>query len=334
MMAGLQVSWRQICTVCRKMGAWLCRLGRRLGRWGRYFRPAQNPWIAYLLYPPLWLLLIAVFAGGGLTVAVFGLGWDKHPLAVPAYVLAAYALTAAVLRAVRDLPRWYRWGKTRVQSTKYGGLYLEDLGFRTAVSLYGSLAANLFYVALNALWGICYHTAWFGLLSGYYAILAVMRFLLVRHLRRTDMGADLLSEHRRARICGIILLTVNFSLSGVVLMILYQDRGYQYNGMLIYIMAAYTFYSTVHAIVDLVRYRKQGSPLLSMTKTVNLCAALVSMLALETAMLTAFGAQNSMAFRRSMVASTGGVISVILIALSLWRIIRANRAIRTARSAS
>ena len=47
----------------------------------------------------------------------------------------------------------------------------------------------------------------------------------------------------------------NLSLSGAVLMILYQHRGYDYPGMMIYVMALYTFYALTMSIVDIVKYQ-------------------------------------------------------------------------------
>ena len=53
-------------------------------------------------------------------------------------------------------------------------------------------------------------------------------------------------------------------------------------------VALYTFYTTIMAVVNLVRDRKSGSPVMAAARGVNLAAALVSMLSLETAMLTQF----------------------------------------------
>lgn len=76
----------------------------------------------------------------------------------------------------------------------------------------------------------------------------------------------------------------------------------------------------------MIQYRKYHQPLLSVTKVVNLSAALVSMLVLETAMLEQFdNSQNPEAFRKIMTSITSiAVCSVILlmVKLSLIRIIR------------
>ena len=124
------------------------------------------------------------------------------------------------------------------------------------------------------------------------------------------------------------LLLVNLSLSGAVLMILYQNRGYDYPGVLIYVMALYTFYSTAHAVVELVKYRSFASPVMSAAKSVSLSAALVSMLNLETAMFAQFGGDMAQKDQNLMIILTGAGISVTVIALSVSLIVRATKEIR------
>ena len=94
-------------------------------------------------------------------------------------------------------------------------------------------------------------------------------------------------------------------------------------------MAAYTFYTTIHAIVDIVKYRKLGSPVMSTAKIVSLSAALVSMLNLETAMFAQFGGEMPARDQRIMIAATGGGISVIVVTLSVLLIVKATKEIRS-----
>ena len=72
------------------------------------------------------------------------------------------------------------------------------------------------------------------------------------------------------------------------------------------------------AIVNLVRFRKLGSPILSAAKILGLIAALMSLLGLQTAMLSQFTAEGE-GFQRMMNAVTGGIVwfSVILIAVTM-----------------
>ena len=93
-------------------------------------------------------------------------------------------------------------------------------------------------------------------------------------------------------------------------------------------MALYTFYVTTHAVVDIVKYRKYNSPVMSTAKIITLSAALVSMLSLETAMFSQFGAEMAAENKRIMIAATGAGVSLVVLALSMWLIVRATREIR------
>lgn len=284
-----------------------------------------------LLDPPAFLTAVLTVICTAALVYTFAGGYEAHPLAYVTYVLSFYTLTVIVWKCIRIIPAHYSAARQRVYSNPVGNRLMTDMPFRTHVSLYGALGVNLLYVALNVVSGFLYHTAWFFVLAFYYAILAVMRFLLVRFVNRTGIGNDRLKELRRSCLCGCILLTVNLALSGAVLMILYQNKGYEYHGILIYVMAAYTFYITTVAIVNLVKYKRLGSPVMSMAKIISMAAALVSMLSLETAMFSQFGADMAVAHQRIMIALTGAGVSIVIVTMSVYSIIKNVKEIRKRR---
>lgn len=107
---------------------------------------------------------------------------------------------------------------------------------------------NLIYVAVNAISGIIYSTYWFGIFAVYYAIMAIMRFLLIRYVNQNQIGKSRLGELKCSRLCAYILMTVNLALSGAVLMMVYFNRGFQYQGFLIYAMAVYIIVRTTKEI--------------------------------------------------------------------------------------
>lgn len=281
-----------------------------------------------VLFPPVWLLMLLVVVCTAALITVFLKGWEETILAYCSYVLSFYTLTAVCLVGWKVIPGWYRAVKDRAYSNRYSGRYLRDAAFRTHVSLYLSLGVNLLYVGVNVLSGLLYHSAWYGIMAGYYGILAVMRFLLLRYVGRQKIGTDLRAELRRSRLCAMILLTLNLVLSGAVLMILYQNRGYASHGMLIYVMALYTFYGTTNAIINLVKYRKYNSPIMSTAKVISLMAALVSMLTLETAMFAQFGGDMSPRDQQIMIAATGGGIALVVVGMAVYLIYKANCRLR------
>ena len=281
-----------------------------------------------LLFPPLWMICILVVFSTIVLVWVFIKGLETSLIAYPLYVVAFYTLVILSLACWKTIPYSYKRLKGRVHENEYASRYLTDAAFKTHVNLYGSLGVNLIYVLVNAVAAIWFKTHWFAIFATYYGILAIMRFLLVRYVNHSKIGSSRLGELKRARLCAYILLTVNLALSAVVLMMVYLERGFQYQGLFIYVMALYTFYITTAAIVNMVKYRKYNSPVMSISKVINLAAALFSMLFLETAMFAQFGGEMSARNKQLMIMMTGAGISAIVVGMSLYMIVRTTREIR------
>lgn len=280
-----------------------------------------------LLFPPLYVPLITTPTSAICLVIIFTRGLEAHPVAILAYILSFYTLCILSAYFTVKAPKTFKNAKNRIYSTKYGGMFMTDVEFRTRLTLYMSVLINILNVALNIVYGFVFNTNWFFVLSFYYATLTVMRFSLALYTRKYSMGENILGEWKRARACGSVLTLINLSLTGVVLMMMYVDKGFTYEGILIYVMAAYSFYHVTVAIIDLIKYRKYKSPIINSIKIVNLTAALISMLSLETAMLTSFGADMPIEEKRVMIAATGAGISFIVIGLSSYLIVESTHMI-------
>ena len=281
-----------------------------------------------LLFPPIYLLVILVILSAVALTFVFVKGMEQSIPAYIVYVLAFYTLSVVTVFCSIVLPKQYSTIKQKIYDDPLGNRFLTDRVFRTNISLSVSFVISMLYVGIN-LWS--WHmlkSYWFTVLAVYYSVMAVMRFLLVRYVRIQKIGTNILGEWKRSRICACILLLINLSLSGAVLMILYQQKGYDYPGIMIYVMALYTFYALTMSIVDIVKYRKMGSPVMSTAKIVSLSAALVSMLNLETAMFAQFGADMAPEHQRIFIILTGAGVSITVVTLSVILIVNANKEIR------
>lgn len=285
-----------------------------------------------ILFPPIWLIMILTVISTIALVAIFVNGWETYPVACICYVIAFYTLTVICMFCWKVLPGCYQTVKAKLHSNKYADRYLTDVVYKTEIGLYRSLAINLIYVAVNAVSGIIYKTYWFGIFAVYYGIIAIMRFLLVRYVGKNTIGNNYLGELKRARLCAAILLTVNLALSGAVLMMVYFDRGFSYQGFLIYVIALYTFYITTTAIIDMVKYRKYKSPIMSTTKVIKMASALFSMLFLETAMFAQFGADTSPEAKRIMIMATGAGISVAVVVMAIYMIVQTSKEIKQSKN--
>lgn len=280
--------------------------------------------------PPLPTVLIAV-PSFIFVFVMLSIG-EHSVLAYLAYLLSAYAMIItvtgipgvieAVRRGIAGLPV-----VKKVLNTSWGSRLLGDAIFRSELTLHGGLIVNLLYVGMNLFSGIRYRSTWFIALAIYYTLLSAMRAVLVRYVHRKPTEQDVASELLRYRACGVILLLMNQALVGIIVYMVTQNKGFSYPGLMIYAMAIYAFYVTIAAVINVVKYRKRGSPVLSAAKVISLTAALVSMLSLETAMLAQFGSDQP-EFRRVMLAASGGGICAIVLTMAIYMIARSTKLLK------
>jgi len=79
--------------------------------------------------------------------------------------------------------------------------------------------------------------------------------------------------------------------------------------------------------------RKFNSPVLSAVKAINLTTAMVTMPALETAMISQFGGAENEDFRRSMVSMTAGVVCCVEFWIGIYMIRKGNKNLRKLKTA-
>lgn len=278
-----------------------------------------------IFFPPAAVVLTCALLSSILLVLAFTVFPPEYPLNYAAYLLSAYSL---IILCLKISPAFGKL-KALLKRNKYIKRFFEDIPYRLNVSLHASLAVNLLYAGMHAFSGFYYHSVWFGTLSAYYIFLAVMRYLLVRHIRKNSLGSSLAAELKRYRLVGLILIMMNMALAGVVILALRYNYGFNYAGTLIYVMALYTFYITVMAVINIIRYRQSQSPAMSAARAINLTAALVSMFSLETAMISQFNDQStSPMFRQAMIAFTGGIVCAVVVGMGIFMVVHSSKQLK------
>lgn len=270
------------------------------------------------------MLVILTIVG---LVYVFATGSTESMVAYIIYPVSAYTLAIVVFFFVRFFTREKENISAKINSNKMANKLIHDLAFRVRVSLYNSLVINTLYAVANFVAGVIYKSVWLGAVSVFYIVLSVLRYLLLHHVNIKLMEDDIVKEHKKARLCGIILFLLNIAFIGMVVQMVRDDRGAVYPGLLIYVAATFTFYSLVVAIVNLVKYRKFKSPVFSASKIVSMISALVSIMSLQTAMLTQFETENPN-FPPLMNAITGAGIFITVCVMAIFMIVKSNKALK------
>jgi hypothetical protein len=278
-----------------------------------------------LLFPHIAIIIILVpLATAMLVCSMVFLGTEAI-ISYVSYVLAAYTLTVVCFR----IPRMIAFFKSFKRDNKYARRLSEDTHLRVNLSLYGSFLWNFAYAIFQLCLGFYHHSFWFCSLAGYYVSLAVMRFFLARHVRSHRPGEEREKELKKYRACGVVFLLMNLALALMIFFMVYWNRTFHHHEITTIAMAAYTFTAFSFAIVGLVRYRKYDSPVYSATKAISLAAACVSMLTLESTMLTTFSEGEINV--RLMLGLTGAAISAFIVMMAVYMIVRATKQLKEMR---
>ncbi len=277
-----------------------------------------------LLFPPAVLMIILLPVAVALLVYAMVFVGQETALAYVAYTLSAYTLTVWCVR----MPQIIAAAKAFKRGNKYVMLWTNDVHLRMNVTLYGSFIWNVAYAVFQLCLGMFHRTFWYCSLATYYICLAVMRFFLSRHTRRYKPGEKMRDELKKYRTCGWVFLILNLALTLMIFFMVYWNRTFNHHEITTIAMAAYTFTTFTFAVINTVKYRKYESPVFSASKAISLAAASVSMLTLTSTMLTTFGEGEELLFRRIMLGSLGGAISVFIIVMSVYMIVRASKSLR------
>lgn len=249
---------------------------------------------------------------------------NTHPLSIASYVLSFCGLVLAAVRTPEVIAFLRRFRR----ENRFLARYFSDVRLRMNISLMGAFAFNAVYAAFQLGLGLWHHSVWFYSMASYYLLLAVMRLLLMRHTRSHAPGERQEIEWRKYRRCGVCLMFTTLALAVFICYFVWNIREFRHHEITTIAMAAYTFTALARAIVNAVRYKRYGSPAFSAAKAISLACAVVSVLTLENAMLTAFGQERSEGFRQVMLGATGAAAVLAVQGIAVYMIVNAGRKLR------
>lgn len=278
-----------------------------------------------ILYPPIWLMILLTVVSAVALSTVFIKGWNESPVAYVVYVLSFYTVTVLSSFAVMVLPKQYKKMSQMVHDHPLGNRYMTDAAFKVRISLFVSLGINLVYSVFHLGSGFYYRSLWIGAIAVYYILLSIIRFVLLYHMERKK-DAGVIEEYHSYRITAVLMMCSNLTLSGIVLNMILGKKTPAVSDVFVITSATYTFYILTVSIMDLIKYRKYKSPVMSAAKAIRFAQALVSLLSLEASMLVQFGDDES--YRRLMLALTGAAVCVIVVSMSVYMIAHATKEIK------
>lgn len=143
-----------------------------------------------------------------------------------------------------------------------------------------SLLFSVIFGAYYIISGILTRSWWLLTLGAYYAILSIVRFVVIITKKQ---------ERFIAKFTGAMLMALTLPLIGTVILSLAKDRGSKLNEIVMIAMAAYAFTKITLAIINLVKSRRNSVSKHVAIRNISLADACVSIFSLQRSMLVTFG---------------------------------------------
>ena len=188
---------------------------------------------------------------------------------------------------------------------------------------------NTAYAVFNFFVGWQNNSPWFISVGGYYLLLCIIRFFLIKETDRANKKADgtrMIFELKIYRIVGVVMFIVNIAMSVMAVQMIWQNGGTVHSDIMTIAMATFTFYYLTVAIINLQKYRKTTQPIHSAAKMLNFACALMSIFTLQSSMISAFG--NDEVFRQQVNIATGCAVFILVFGLAVYMIRRANKLLK------
>lgn len=290
-----------------------------------------------LLNPPTWakiLTFVVTILSATLSLIMVFLGFENSSISILCYILFAIAgvsLFYSVYLIIPLIPKLKRKIIKVMENRRFTNLILHDFEFRTLVFAISAFSTSLLISGFNAYMGIVNRSIWYGALAGFYISLALLRggvlFYRKKIISKEKRDENsLLLKAKMFRNSGVIMLFLNVALSSAIAQMIFSNAHFTYIGLTVFAFAAYAFYKITISVISFIKAHRQFDLIIKVIRNINLVDAMVSILALQTALLTMFndGSVNVSAMN----TLTGIVVSVFSIGIGVYMIVSANKIIK------
>lgn len=217
--------------------------------------------------------------------------------------------------------------KERIKRNRYGKMFLELYGFKTAVLAVCSAVINFGFASVNLVYACIFGSAWYYAFSAYYFALIIFRLAVVLADNKLgkkyaeDDKKHLLARNRIQLAGGIYLVLVEIAMAvGISLTIIF-GRPVKSGEIMAIATAAYAFYKIIMASINLARAKRHGDPVVQSLRNLNFADACMTMASLTVILLATFGKREEARFETAMSSAVGLAACLAVLALAVLMII-------------
>ena len=192
---------------------------------------------------------------------------------------------------------------------------MQDVTFRDLVTRCAGTFLNLVLVVFNAVLAQAQNSLWNHAMAGYFAVLTIMGSIVAVCMRHSER----ISARRILAINGVCFIALAIALGVLMGVCVGQRERVQLPEAAMILMAAFTFGTTVVAVIDATRIHN-GTPLQQVIARVSIASSIGALLVLEIQMLGTFGdPAGQLAFNIEVISGAVAVPLVLLMGGSLLR---------------
>lgn len=208
--------------------------------------------------------------------------------------------------------------------------YLNNRAFRAKISLFTGAVLNVTYVITKLIAGIYYDSSWMYAIAAYYFILCLLRVFMLINIRHSESietpKEAKVHKLRCYRMTGGLLLLLDQVMIIMIVLMVVQNRVYDYPGFLIYWSAFYAFYHIIVSFRNIIYFHKGRHVMLSASKMLEFAAAIMSLYVVQVDMIARFGSSET--FRLVMNAAVGGVVVLAVLAMAIYMICHSSKELK------
>ncbi len=282
--------------------------------------------------PPNWVAVITV--AGALVVcplliaAIVVNRWRNMSLVIG--ILLCVILAAYTVVVIVNLVR-----KARLKVLNVADRYAftrnlrNDYLFRTLIFGLFSFVCNVGYTAFLMLTAFRYKSVWYGAIGVYYILLSISRGgVLLQSAKdekkyRYDAASLQNAKLGTYRYCGVMMLTLAFSLTLSVLELVFGGEGFRLELWQTFIFGGVALYKAGVAVRHFFHATKMDDLAVRAARYINLAVTLMSLLCVQTSLLAALSILSST--KALFNGITGGIVCGATWALGVYMLVFASR---------
>ncbi len=195
--------------------------------------------------------------------------------------------------------------------------------YKTLCASFFSLIVTFVFAVYNAYLGIKYADAFAIGISIYYTFLIWIKFATLVVEKKITQKDDEVKTNIRIKnykISSIFIFVIDFCLIAPIILMVVQPKEVGFGITPAIVMAAYSVYKIIFAIINYKRSKKSQNPTIILLRQINIIEAIVSILILQHTLIMVNGGMDESMRILSLVTSIAFIgLIVVFSILSFWK---------------